>query len=86
MDERLNRIEDKIDKLSDVQATMNNTLTKLTGIVDKHEQRSTNLESIVIPMKERDIEMQGVIRFLKLMGAFVVGLCAVAEVLHWLIK
>lgn len=86
MEERFNRIDEKLDKLADAQATMNTTLTRLTGIVDTHEQRSTTLEKIVLPMKERELQAQGVARFLRWLGSFIVGACAVAEVLHWLIK
>ena len=86
MDERFDRIESKLDKVFEKQAEMNTTLAVLTETVKTHEKRSTTLEGIVLPMKERETQMQGVVHFLQWAGGFVVGACAIAEVLRWLIK
>jgi hypothetical protein len=67
-DNRLERIEDKIDKLDEHLARIDITLTKQSVILDEHQKRSTNLEERMEPIEEHIQGLKGVVKFLKMLG------------------
>ena len=50
----INRVLDKLDRLTEKQEEMNETLVRLTVTVEEHEKRSTNLEKIVSSNLEKE--------------------------------
>ena len=50
----MNRVLDKLDKLTEKQEEMNQVLVRLTVTVEEHEKRSTNLEKIVNSNLEKE--------------------------------
>ena len=69
MDEnRLNRLEAKVDIIRDDIAGINTTLAKQEVNLDKHMKRSDALEAQVAPLKEHLIQLKGVMNFVKLIA------------------
>lgn len=50
---RLERVEDKLDKVVDSISNINITLAKQAVVLEEHVKRSTMLEGIVTPIKKR---------------------------------
>lgn len=52
-DDRLNRIEDKIDKVLDKASSTDITLAKQSVILEEHIRRTAVIEEILIPIKTK---------------------------------
>jgi len=74
-DDKLNRIEAKLDTMSEV-------LIKNTAILDEHQRRSTQLETRFEPIETHVKNLQGVVKFFKFLGV----LAAIAEALRLVFK
>ena len=75
--EQLNRLEDKVDKISDVMTKQEINLSRLTTTVEIHVERSNKLEGIVLPIQTKMNYVEGA---LKLLGALAV-VAAICEAL-----
>lgn len=63
-DKRLDRIENKLDKIADAQSEMNSTLASQHVSLEDHIRRTNILESEIKPLKKRVNMVDGVLRFL----------------------
>ena len=70
-DERLIRIEDKVDKLSDKISSIDVTLAAQHEVLKEHTRRSTALEAIVEPIQKRDLMILGAAKVLAVIAAVV---------------
>lgn len=61
-DDRLSRIEDKIDKLADHVGSIDTTLAAQHVVLQEHIRRTNLLEDEVRPLKERDTMLRGALR------------------------
>lgn len=59
-DQRLNRIEVKVDKVLERQAEMNTTLAAQHASLDEHMRRTANLEERIVPLEVASIEDKAV--------------------------
>ena len=76
MDDRLKRIEDKIDHIGDQQGEMNITLAKQHESLKSHMRRTAALEEIVLPLHKRSMMMDGAWKLIAL-------LAMAAEIYHF---
>lgn len=63
-----NRIEQKIDAIVDTLGKQAVTLERLTVTVEDHVRRTNLLEADVRPIKKHVTMVEGVIRFITIMG------------------
>lgn len=82
-DDRLNRIEDKLDKVLEKASSTDVTLAKQSVILEEHMRRTEALEAIVIPIKSK---VDVVMTIIKLLGASSLGGGAIHGLLHYLLK
>lgn len=91
-DQKLDRLETKIDKLDDRLDAINLTLVKNTDVLDAHHQRSillekqvnmmeAELENELAPIKKHVDSVKYGIKALMWLGSFIVGLLGVLVVL-----
>ncbi len=79
MQEQLDYIVQKLDKMDDKQDQMNETLVRNTLTVELHEKRSTALEGMVQGViKERVIPIENHVALVNLLVKIAVGLAGVA--------
>lgn len=79
----IKRIEDKIDKIVDIQGSQAITLTRLTDSVEHHVKRTDALEARFQPVQEHVDDLKAVIRILKIMGLFTGFIVSILEIVHW---
>lgn len=85
-DERLVRIEDKIDKLADRLGSIDKTLVRQEDQLAYHIKRTDLLEAKVAPLEAAKLNFEGAG---KLVGVLVGGLsiiAAIAEILSYLMS
>lgn len=76
---RLDRIEGKIDKLSEHLSNMDVTLAAQHISLENHIRRTELLEAQVIPMKKRYDTLNGVIKGLTVLGGLAAGILAILK-------
>jgi hypothetical protein len=81
-DKRLDRIEDKIDKIVEHTAYMDVTLAKQHVSLDEHIKRTTQIEAELLPIKAHVNKVKGAIALL----TFLAGITALIEAIRMLIK
>ncbi len=79
----IKRIEDKIDKIVDIQGNQAVTLARLTDSVEHHIKRTDALEERFQPVQEHVNDLKAVIRILKIMGMFTGVVVSILEIIHW---
>ena len=52
-DERFNKLEQKIESISEIQSEMNETLTVNTVLLEEHMKRSDHLEKLVEKVEDK---------------------------------
>lgn len=82
MEHKIDRIVEKIDKIEDVLVKQEVNLARLTVSVEEHVKRSDRLEEIVLPIQKKMTYLDGVLKFLGLLGVLV----AIAEGISALIR
>jgi hypothetical protein len=65
---RLERIENKVDTISEKVSDINSTLAAQHVSLEHHIKRTDLLEAQVIPLRGHADELKGVVRFLKILG------------------
>lgn len=66
--ERDDRIENKLDSIIADMGEVKITIAKQHVVLVEHESRSTKLESIVLPLYKKAIMVEGVLKFVGLLG------------------
>lgn len=74
-DDRLERIETKLDKVVEHISSIDITTARLTISVEEHVRRTNILEEDIAPLKARDNMRAGAVKLIGL----VLGLCAAIE-------
>lgn len=77
MDNQLDRIENKVDKINDHLAKVDVTLVSQHLTLLDHTSRSTKLEEIVLPMQTKINYVEGFLKGLGLLG-IIAGIADVA--------
>lgn len=67
-DKRVNKLEDKIDKIVDKLSDIDTTLAKQEVNLSLHMKRSDALEAQIEPLKEHVANVSGAIKLLKTLG------------------
>ncbi len=67
MDKRLDKIEEKVDKILDQQSTMNATLVSQHVSISEHIRRTNLLEAEVKPIKRHVDMVNGALKLLGVM-------------------
>lgn len=80
--ERLQRMEDKLDDISEHLWSVDKTLASLTMILDEHQRRSTAMEEQVKPMLELKTKIEGCINLVYVIAA----IATIAEVTRMFLK
>lgn len=83
---KLNRIEDKIDKISDSIGSINITLAKQHQSLDEHMRRTELLEKIVEPIEKHVIMINGIIKLIVLLATAGAGSEGIIALLEYLKK
>lgn len=78
----LNRIENKLDKITEDVTDIKVILAKQHVVLVEHESRSTKLEAIVLPIQRKITLFEGALKFI---GAISI-LVAIAEGIHKLVQ
>lgn len=86
MENRLNRIESKIDKIIDKQSAHQATLAAQHVTLTDHVRRTEILESLVTPMVKKWERLQGGAKLISLLIGAIGGYEGVAAILHWAAK
>lgn len=83
-EERLTRIEAKVDKMNDRLSSIDSTLSAQHIVLTEHTKRSTQLEARVEPLEQHDAEFVGAIKFIKFVG-ILAGLAEIVSQVfrHW---
>jgi len=84
LDERVVRIETKIDKVMEHVSEINVTLAKQHVSLDDHIRRTAILETQIIPLKKQSDMAYGIIKFIALVAAVSGGVEGVVAVLQYL--
>lgn len=72
-DKRLNRIEEKLDTITDRLASIDVTLAKQSVILDEHVKRSNLLEAKLTPVERHVSMVSGAIKLIVL-GSAIAGI------------
>lgn len=83
---KLNRIEDKIDKISDSIGSINITLAKQHQSLDEHMRRTELLEKIVEPIEKHVTMINGFIKLVILLATVAAGSQGIISILEYLNK
>lgn len=75
------RLEDKLDKVIDSQSEMNVTLAKQSVILEEHVKRTSLLEAKIEPIERHVHMVNGVSKFLVLVGVFIAIIEGVIKIL-----
>lgn len=67
-DNRLERIEQKVDKIDETLQTVNIVLAKQHVVLEEHVRRTNLLEQELKPVKLHVDRVEGVVKFLGLVG------------------
>jgi hypothetical protein len=82
MENKLNKIEEKIDIITSRLSSIDSTLVKQSVILDEHVKRTTQLENRVRPVENHVAMISGVTKFIGLiavLAAIVEGMVALLE-------
>lgn len=83
-DDRLNRIEGKVDKIVEHVSSIDVTLAKQHESLKDHIRRSDLLEQKLIPVEKHVAMMQGALKLIGLMATLAGIAAAVIEMLKYL--
>lgn len=65
------RVEDKLDKMTDRLSNIDVTLAKQSVILEEHVKRTNLLEAKLVPIEKHVVMVHGVLKFLGLVALFV---------------
>ena len=68
MDDKFQRLENKLDTLGDKLADIDKTLTRNTVSLEDHVRRTNLLEEKLAPVEKHVAMIQGIVKFIALMG------------------
>jgi hypothetical protein len=66
--QRLERVEDKLDKVGDAISSINITLAKQAVVLEEHVKRSTMLEEQFKPIRKHVDVVHGILKLISLLG------------------
>lgn len=69
----MKKLEDKLDKLSEMQGEMNVTLAKQSVILEEHVKRTNLLEAKITPIERHVAMVNGALKLLGVL-ALIIGL------------
>lgn len=81
-DARLIRIEDKLDEVSKRLGSIDSTLAAQHVTLEEHTRRSTNLETIVLPLVKHDNMLMGALKLIGFLGILVGIAEGILQILH----
>lgn len=81
-DDRLIRIEDKIDKITEHVGNIDVTMAKNTVILDEHIKRTAQIEDALIPIKAHVDKVKGAVALISLLA----GMAAIFEIIKLFVK
>ena len=76
------KIQDKLDKIIDVQSNQAKTLERLTVTVEDHVRRTSILEEDVRPIKKHVAMVEGALKLIAMLGM----LATILETIHAIFK
>lgn len=85
-DERIIRIEDKLDKVSDRISSIDSTLAAQHESLKDHIRRTRLLEEAIVPMQTDLSTFKGVLQVLGILGGIIGVGAAVVEIVQFLIR
>jgi hypothetical protein len=68
MDDKFQRLENKLDTLSDKLVDIDKTLVRNTVSLEDHVRRTNLLEEKLAPVERHVAMIQGIVKFIALMG------------------
>jgi len=68
MDDKFQRLESKLDTLSDKLVDIDKTLVRNTVSLEDHVRRTNLLEEKLAPVERHVAMIQGIVKFIALMG------------------
>lgn len=83
-DERLIRIEDKIDRLAEHITSIDKTLIRQEDQLAYHIKRTDLLESQIKPLENAKLKLDGAMKFVASIVGVISVIAAIAEILSYL--
>jgi hypothetical protein len=80
MEQKIDRLIDKVDKIEDTLVKQEVNLARLTVSVEEHVKRSNNLEEALKPVQRHVVLVEGALKFIGLLGV----LATIVETFLWM--